>query len=289
MVSRLLVVLVAVVAAVCMAAAALAAPPDDARAASERFLAALSAKDVNTACGMLTARTLALVGGPQKCTEFFSDDEEERSVEDEADSSAKAIRAERGFQDRVEEIVLREVFDDARALGLARGAYVTKQVPLTKLLRELRTLEPMLRFSIGTRPSAARGKHRLHVVVDRKTLGRTLVLYAESDSGTIFRLTAHGFTTAKVVNAGRGIPTKVTRRPAPPPKQPEAEEPVTFAVTGVTLLDDATAYVTVDVTYEGHAFPYVVSLKLEGGAWKVDDLFVGIFSAFAAIDGKPSG
>jgi hypothetical protein len=281
--------LVSMFAAGCTAAAALAAPPDDARAATERFLAALAAEDGNTVCGMLTARTLALVGGAQKCVSSFSSDEPDENVE--VSPSATGTRDVQRFEDEFEKNVLYEVFDDARALGLARGGYVTNEAPLTRLVRELRALEPRLKFSIGTRPSAARGKDSFHVVVDRQTRGRTIVLYAESDSGAILRLRAQGFKNAAVAKAGRGIPAKAKRHPAPRPRpQPaEPEEPPTFSITGVTLLDDVSAQAAVDAIYEGHTLPFLVALKLEGGAWKVDELFFGIFSVFGILEPKPAG
>lgn len=287
---RLLVIVVTMLGAGCMAVAALAAPPDDVRAAADRFLTALAAKDANAACGMLTARTLEHVGGLPKCAEIFTGVDED-SVEDETESSAEAARGLRTMQDRFEEYVLTAVFYDARALGLARGGYVTKDVPLTKLVSELRTLQPQLRFSTGTRPTAARAKSRFHVVVDRRTRDRMLVLYAESDSGTILRLTAHGFRTAKVAKAGHGVPAKLPKSPSSPPKPAEPkepEEPITFTIGSVTLLDEASAYAAVDVRYEGETYSYLLSLKVEGGTWKVDDLFVGLFSAFGAAQAKPA-
>src|SRR5213594_3553507 len=89
---RLLFTVVAMLAAGSTAAAALGAPPDDARAAADRFLAAFAAEDANTACGMLTARALGLIGGLKKCTGLFANDDEP-SDEDEPESSVEVSRA----------------------------------------------------------------------------------------------------------------------------------------------------------------------------------------------------
>lgn len=274
----LLVLVIALLTAGSAATAALATPGDDARAAAERFLTALVGDDANTACSLLTARVVQLLGGPEKCVKSFTADE---GVALDPESGNDQDAEEGDFFARG---VLRFTFQDARAVGVARGGYTTKEAGLERLVRDLRTLEPSLRFSIGRGPAAARGIEARHVIVDRRTSGRTLILYAESDSGVIYRLTAHGFSeAAKVDRAGKGIATKPLPKPPATPTQPEA--PPTFAVTNVILVDDANAYVQVTVTYEGQSVGFLVAMKLEDGAWKVDDLLIGLFTLLASANG----
>jgi hypothetical protein len=281
MLRRLLAVAAVVLAVACASTAALAGPPDDARAAADRFLAALAASDATTACNLLSARALAIVGGPQKCLQDFV------SVGDDTPSSPpdSPISTER-LDDGLALDVLYGVYFDARALALARGGYVTRQVRLTRLVNELRTLNPRLRFSIGTGPSAARAKDGKHVVVDRRTSGRNLLLYAESDSGSIWRLSAHGITTVKAEKAGEGVPANPSAQPTPPPAKPapaQPEQPPTLTVTGVALFSDTSAHVSVVAAYEGKTYPLALSLQLENGAWKVDDILVGLLALLEGL------
>jgi hypothetical protein len=258
--------------------AALAAPPDDARSAAERFVNALVTEDAATTCSLFSARIVKLLGGPEECAKVSEDSPGDSESEDFPFGAGE----DEDVDDYIAQRVLDAVFRDARAIGLARGGYVTKQAGLTRLVNELRTLEPGLSFSIGQGAQAARAKKFTHVVVGRQTGLRALVLYAESDTGTIWRLSANGFTRSKTAPAGKGIPAKPAR-PATPATPKAPEQPPTFAITGVALVDDVSAYVTVTTQYEGTTFPFVLSMKLEDGAWKVDDIMVGLFSLLEAV------
>ena len=276
---RLLLVLAALLAAGCAATAALAAPADDARAVADRFFAALIAEDGKTACGLFSARAVAILGGPDKCAAGL--------IDDSGGSSADNPRTgdEDNPDDFLARAILDHVFGDARALGVARGGYVTKQAKVARLVRDLRMLEPELGFSAGKGADAARGTSSNHVIVDSRTSARVLTLYVESDTGTIWRLSAHGFAHATIAKGGMGIAVKPIPAPPTPAAPPQPEVPPTFTVAAVTMLDETSAYATITITYEGKSASYVLSMKLEDGTWKVDDLLVPLFAVLGGFGG----
>jgi hypothetical protein len=256
-----LVLVASLVAASCAAAAAFAAPADDARAAADRFLDALIARDGQTACALISEPLLTAIGGPDKCLDDFSGD-----VAEDLDAQV---------QDAIAWQMLDRVYTDARALALARGGFVTKGSSLAALASDLRKLEPGLLLSVGNGPQAARNKPPFQVVIDRKTQGTHLVLYVESETGTIWRLDARG--TARddetVTKAGRGVPGR-----KPP------EEPPTYTIGGALLADDATAIVTATLTYEGQSQETLLKMTYDGSAWKVADLYYSYTSLVAALE-----
>jgi len=181
--------------------------------------------------------------------------------------------------------------DDARTVAdrfLARRSTTLRRsgsgTAATRRRRRAPALEPGLRFSLGSGPQAARNLEFTQVVVGSRTKARTLLLYAESDSGTIWGLTAHGFTQTTFRKAGRGVPARAPKTPPPAPSTTTETEQVSYAIVGVTLNDPITATVQVTVSYEKQVVPFQLTMKLEDGQWKVDDLI----SVFSLID-QPSG
>lgn len=144
-------------------------------------------------------------------------------------------------------------------------------------------LEPEFGCSIGNGPSAARATSYRHVVIDRRTSARVLTLYVESESGTIWRLDAHGFSQSQIKKGGQGV--RATPTPPVPTDPPPPEAPPTFSITNVTLLADVSAYATIGVQYEDKSFSYVLAMKLEDATWKVDDVLIPLFATLGAASG----
>jgi hypothetical protein len=262
------------------AGAALADPADDARAAADRFLTALQAGDTTAVCGLVTAHTLELIGGAERCAKLLTANEDEPTS-----TPAPTAKEEDRARDILEQYLLSRVFDEARALGLGRGGYTSETATLATFVRQLRTLDPHIRYSIGKGAKAARGLPFMHVVVGTATSGRKLVLYAESDSGAIWELDAQGFTHSKLRKAGRGVRAPAQKPRTSAPAGGSETEAVSLSIDGVTLTDPLSATVDVTETYEEVVVPFQLKLKLENGQWLVDDLLVSAFAVLARQTG----
>ena len=57
----------------------------------------------------------------------------------------------------------------------------------------------------GKGPQAAKGQLATTVVLDTRTTRRRVVLYAEGDTGTIYRATGTAFTDPTLKRAGQGV------------------------------------------------------------------------------------
>ncbi len=261
---RVVVCVLALAACLVAAAPALASPEDDARAVADEFLHALVNRDGQTACGLMAPELVSALGGEQKCTETLSEDT--ASTSDETD-----------LEDTLTRSLLLSVYNDARALSLARGGYVTKTASLKVLVRQLHTLEPRLTFSIGDGPGAAKKSGLLAIVVDRRTSRRELLAYAKSASGTIFRLDAHGTSSRSITAAGKGdaIPSS---QPTPTPTTPPS-----YAIGTVFLSDPATAYVSVTLTQGSESVQALLRLVFDGTSWRIADLYASLLSALTQL------
>ena len=217
----------------------------------------------------MTDQLLAAIGGRDECLQGFTDD-------NQGDATANAL----SDADAQTMQLLRTVYRDARALAVAQGGYVTKSTSLNKLLSELRQLESDLVFAVGTGPAAARDTDPGRIVVDRRTNRSKLVLYAESDSGVVWRLTTQGTTGMTFARAATGV------RKLPKPQTPQPPTPPTYTIDAVLPADPATVYVTATLTYEGQKAGALLKVSFDGTAWKVGDLYV---SALSAATGTASG
>jgi hypothetical protein len=246
----------------CAAQAALAAPIDDARAVADTFMSAAVKSDAQTACALLSDRLLAKIGGLDRC---------KRALTEQSDVTTTTFEPI-GLGDDMAYSVLLTTFNDARAMAVGGGGYVNRNTSLTMLVGRLRTLEPDFTFSVGSSAAAARDTPPTHVVIDRRTTAKQLMLYAESDSGTIFRLSATGTKHAHIAKVAVGVP----KQPAPPTVQPPRPPPPTYAISGANGLDDGSVLVDVALQYENTTIGLVLQMRLQDAAWKVDDVLVSV-------------
>jgi hypothetical protein len=242
-------------ATVCAAAAATAAsatPEDDARATAVAFADALTRGDHDRVCSLFSPDALRRLGGMERCRAPETDTEDE-----------------------VDYVVLETL---SRAHVAARlsatkrnGHYVTKRFGAKKLARDMEQLDDELTVKIGRGAAAAKGQLDSTVVLDPRTSARRVVLYAESDDGSIFRLSATSTGRPSYDEVGVGIPES-TRPPAEPPA-------LSFAVTidSVTLDVSGTAYArgTYALSVDDMSIKLGLLLVLVrvDGAYFVDDMY----------------
>jgi hypothetical protein len=240
------------------AGAATAAPQDDAQAAADAFLKALDAGNAEATCALMTGRLQATLSQGQTCVQLLTGDDPAVAQ----DSQAASL-----------------LIDAWLAAQLARlnepGAlYPT---PGRRLAAGIRSRLRGTRVIVGAGVNAARNQAGTTVVVDgRLSTKRRIVLYAESDSGTIVRLTAGLKGNPAVTRGGRGVPATVV---------PDA--PATFAFDSVSLVSAEEAIASVTITDEGSSSRVLLRLRLESTGWKVDDLYTSLFELLAALAGSP--
>lgn len=256
---RLLVILAVLLIGAVAALPAAADPADDARAVAGRFLDALARGDAATVCGLLSPRTLENLGGAAKCERAFAVDESP-----DAEALGTLIRA----------------YTAARKSAAKRhGHWVTKSFGPKALARAMERLDPELTVKLGKSARAASGQLVTTAVLDVRSSARRLVLYAESDDGSILRLSAARNRTPDLAEVGQGVPEASPPAPA---------GPAFSATVGPVTFVDQKAYVqavlrSTDPDEQDESYPVVVVLvpKPDGG-YAVDDL---LFSLFGALGG----
>jgi hypothetical protein len=211
---RRLLLLLAILPALA-AGTASAAPGDDARAVAERFLTALAQSDSTTACGLFTADALEQLGGTSACRRTLS------GSADVADSAAQTTLA-------------RALAAARRSARARRGRYVRKGYGLRSLARDMERLDAQLTVVLGRGPRSAAGRLDTTAVLDTRSTARRLVAYAESDDGSIWRLSAAATGAARVEEVAEGIPEA-----QPKPRAPS----FTFTIDRVSVDDDGSALV----------------------------------------------
>ena len=118
-----------------------------------------------------------------------------------------------------------------------------------------------VRVVTGRGPGAAKGRPSTWLVVDEARSSATrLVLYAESDAGTIFRLVGGVSSRPSVTAAAQGLP--------------EPEPPIGWQVDGLELGGGGSAFVWGSLSVGEERTAVLLRLAVEGGAWRVADLFV---------------
>jgi hypothetical protein len=161
------------------------APEPDLSEAVMRFVAADVSEDVDGYCSMLSEALLARLDGETGCVNALSRKPAPASL------------------DRAARELLSLVAGIARDVATAHGRFPAPQ----DLVNRLRLEKPLLRFRLGTTPRAARAAARYAVVVDRgRSNAFEILLYAESDSATIWSLRARLSGPFIVSPAGRGVP-----------------------------------------------------------------------------------
>jgi hypothetical protein len=253
---RLLLAGAVLLAAATAVPAAGADASDDARAFADRFVSALLAGDVETVCGMLSPKAEARLGGADRCRRAFGDD-----------TSAA---------DRAAQLTLvRAAMAAERSASRRNGQYVTKKFGLKKLAREIEFLEPDLTVVLGKGPDSAAGRLPTTVVLDTRSSARRLVVYAESDDGSIWRVIVAQQGGGRLEEVGQGVPEAST-----PPKPSEPE--ITYTVDSVAMGSDGRVIVSVTLVEvadgERETYALAVVLVPAGTSYLVDDLLYSAFS-----------
>jgi hypothetical protein len=239
------------------ATAATRSAVDDAKTAATTFLTAFANRDGGTACSMLTPDALARFGGASDCASTFSGGDAASADEDAFTTLALAYTVARH--------VAHEHHD----------AFVRKGFGVRALARAIEDAAPSLDVRLGKGPLAAKGQLSTTVVLDTRTSSRRVVLYAESDSGDILRLSGTLDDGADIGVVAQGTPEA---SPSPAPKAA-----FTFAFGGAFQSGDGT--VLLDVLLQAtQPDPATGQASLElllrmvpvDGRYLVDDLYVSL-------------
>jgi hypothetical protein len=244
----------AILAAGASATTADASPEGDARATAVAFVDAIGRGDAERVCSLFSPDAVARLGGAERCRSSMGESEDENEVD--YDALENLLRAHTSAR---------------LSATKRRGLYVTRKFGPRKLARDMEQLDPELTVKLGRSAAAAKGQLVTTVVLDTRSTGRRLVLYAESDDGSIFRLSAASTGQPQFEEVGLGI-AETSPRPTEPPKR-------TFNATidTVTLDTMGTAFArgTFVVTEDDETYRYGILLELVplNGAYFVDDLF----------------
>ena len=247
-----------VAAGVCAAAAvatASADSTDDARATAAAFLDAYVHGDADRVCGLYSTDLLRRTGGLARCKAGFE------ASEDEADYEAMQS--------------LYEAYEAAQDSAAPRGGrYITKKFGKGALAREIERMKPDLTVKLGKGPKAASGQLVTTVILDTRSTARRLVLYAESDDGSIMRLSASARGRPDFEEVATGVPE------APGEGLPAPE--LTASVTALTLDSGGVAFArgSLVITHRGVSatFDLLLVLVPTPDGYRLDDLFYSILS-----------
>jgi hypothetical protein len=222
----------------------------DARATASRFLDAMARGDAAVVCSMFSPAALARLGGEDECHAGFTDTD---SADREAMSTlVRAFEAARKSADR------------------RRAGYVTKKFTARALARDMERIDSELTVKLGRNAKAASNQLVTTAVLDVRTNARRLVLYAESDDGSILRLSVprHG-DGGSLEEVAQGVAETAPRDTGPA---------FAFTVDSVAVVD-ATVQVraTIRITLADETYSVGVLLVLvpgAGGSYLVDDMLV---------------
>jgi hypothetical protein len=241
------------IVALLAAAPAAAGPEDDARAAALAFLDASARGDAERVCSLFSPAALSRLGGFDRCRDSMEESDESeddyRALEtlDRAHTAAKLSATKR------------------------RGQFVTKKFGPRALARDMEQLDPELSVKLGKGSAAAKDELATTVVLDTRSTARRVVLYAESDDGTIFRLSATRGGRPTYEEVGVGVPE--TSRP--PSEAPTGTS--TTTIDSVTIDNAGTAFVrgSFVVAHEEFTFKFGILFVLVrvNGAYLIDDIF----------------
>jgi hypothetical protein len=251
-----------------LAGAARADAGGDAGAVADKFVGALLASDGATACSLLSPRALDALGGSAKCPAHFAADSSDSSDFDALETLLKAFRAARSSS------------------APRRGDFVSKRFTVKQLARDMERIDSDLTVKIGKGPKAAAGQLSTTAVLDTRTNARRVVIYAEADSGAIYRVTGTAFSDPRYSKVAQGIPE------APKPPGPQQPPPtLTHTVTSVTVAANGTAYVdeTIADSTENYSTTILLVLVPRASGYLVDDALISLVSIFAQADQDSSG
>jgi len=240
------------------ATASSAGSEDEALATARTFVDALVHRDGARACALFSSNAVAELGGQARCVNSLSAADE--GGQSELDLAAFDM-LERGYL--------------AAKLSATKrkGQFVTKKFGARKLARDMEELDSDLTVKLGKSAAAAKGQLSTTVILDTRSTGRRLVLYAESDSGAIFRLSSTAGGHPDIEPAGTGIP----EASAPGSNDQGDSSSETGTVDSVTIDSAGTAFARgkLVVTEDDETYRYGILLVLiqENGSYHVDDIF----------------
>jgi hypothetical protein len=248
--------LLALAAAFAGSASARPATADEARATALTFLNALGNDQAEKVCGMFTPQALARLGGTEKCISSFTQNDSNDPDFAAVQTLARALTAAR------------------RSAAKRHGQYVTKSFTRSQLARAIERLDPELTVRLGRGPTAASGQLVTTAILDTRTTARRIVLYAESDDGSIMRLTASKHGDPSLDEAAFGIPEAPPATPEPP------DFTATIATVTIDAMGTASVWGTYTVTYDGDTISVEVLLVLvpTAAGYRVDDFLYSILS-----------
>jgi hypothetical protein len=246
-----------VLAAAAGAAPAYASPEDDARAAAVAFADALARGDAERVCSLFSPDAIRRLGGLERCRDSLTESE------DSEEDFGALETLERGYT--------------AARLSATkrRGRFVTKKFGPRALARDMEQLDPELSVKLGRGSATAKGQLVTTLVLDTRSTARRLVLYAESDDGSIFRLSGTIGGRPRYEEVGMGIPESSR----PPTERPN--QTFTAAIDSVTVDTAGTAFArgTYVLTEDELTFRFAILLVLVrvDGSYLVDDIFYSTF------------
>lgn len=248
-------VLIAVVLAGSASAGASTAGADaNALTTANAFVDALQRNDAERVCALFSPGAIARLGGEERCRASMSESE------DDVDYAAL-------------ETLLRGYTAARLSATKRKGMFVTRKFGARKLARDMEQLDPEVTVKLGRSSAAAKGELVTTVVLDTRSTARRIVLYAESDDGSIFRLSAATGATPRYEEVGMGIPEAS--------KEDTPTSTFTAKIDSVTVADDGTAYArgTFVFTNDDEAYRYGVMIVLIplNGTYFVDDVYYSSF------------
>jgi hypothetical protein len=250
---RLLFVALALLAGTASVPAAHADPADDARSTATRFADAFSSGDSKAACGLMTQAALERLGGREICEFVF------RLSGAYTAQDAAAMRQ------------LRRAHEAAQKSADKRsGQFVSKKFPARALARDMERIDRTLTVRLGNTPRAAARQLDTTVILDTRSTARRLVLYAESDDGSIWRLSA-AWGMPDLEEVAQGVPEA-----APEPAMAISIETVSLFSDGRALARGTMRFA--DDEYAA-TLPIALVLVAGGDGYLVDDLLISMFWA----------
>ena len=240
----------------------------DASAVADKFVVALVTNDGATACSLLSPRALAALGGPEKCPAHFAADSGSGDY-DALETLSKAYAAAR------------------RSSAARRGDFVRKHFTARQLARDMERIDSDLTVKLGKGPKAAAGQLSTTAILDTRTNARQVVIYAEGDSGAIYRVTGTAFTDPRFKKVAQGIPEGPKPLPTPLPLPPT----LTHTVDAVAIATNGTAFVSETIADSSDQSSTNVLLELVPSAtgYLVDDAFISLVSILQLADQVGSG
>jgi hypothetical protein len=248
------------------AATARADNASDAAAVADKFVVALVSNDGATACSLLSPRALAALGGPEKCPPHFAPDSGSGDY-DALETLSKAFAAAR------------------RSSAARRGDFVRKRFTLRQLARDMERIDSDLTVKLGKGAKAAAGQLATTAILDTRTNARRVVIYAEGDSGAIYRVTGTAFTDPRFKKVAQGI----AEAPKPPPAAPQPlplPPTLTHTVNSVAIAANGTAFVSETIADSSDSSKTDVLLELVPSpkGYLVDDAFISLVSILQLAD-----